>query len=97
MLGAITGDIVGSIYEGHNHKSKDFPFFSQGCTFTDDTVSKPCVVAKVEWYSWELVPRVGFIVTNLSRPGDGKAWRMKLDYPPTGPVGETLGAIPKTP
>jgi ADP-ribosylglycohydrolase len=42
MLGAITGDIVGSIYEGHNHKSKDFPFFGDGCAFTDDTV---CTVA----------------------------------------------------
>ena len=42
MLGAITGDIVGSIYEGHNHKSKDFPFFGQGCMFTDDTV---CTIA----------------------------------------------------
>ena len=26
------------------------------------------VVAKVEWHPGELVPRVGFIVTNLSRP-----------------------------
>ncbi len=26
------------------------------------------VVAKVEWYPGELVPRVGFIVTNLTRP-----------------------------
>src|SRR5271170_73340 len=26
------------------------------------------VVAKVEWYNSELFPRVGFIVTNLSRP-----------------------------
>ena len=42
MLGAITGDIVGSIYEGNNQKSKDFPFFGQGCTFTDDTV---CTIA----------------------------------------------------
>ncbi len=42
MLGAITGDIVGSIYEGNNHKSKDFKFFGEGCTFTDDTV---CTVA----------------------------------------------------
>ena len=28
------------------------------------------VVAKVEWYPGELVPRVGFIVTNLSRPAE---------------------------
>jgi hypothetical protein len=26
------------------------------------------VVAKVEWHQGELYPRVGFIVTNLSRP-----------------------------
>jgi hypothetical protein len=28
------------------------------------------VVAKVEWHPGELYPRVGFIVTNLSRPGE---------------------------
>ncbi len=38
MLGAITGDIVGSIYEWHNIKTKDFPLFGEGCHFTDDTV-----------------------------------------------------------
>ena len=38
MLGAIAGDIIGSIYEFHNIKTGDFPLFSPGCTFTDDTV-----------------------------------------------------------
>lgn len=38
MIGAIIGDIVGSIYEFSNHRSKDFPFFSDDCFFTDDTV-----------------------------------------------------------
>ncbi len=38
MLGAITGDIVGSIYEHANIKTKDFPLFGPGCRFTDDTV-----------------------------------------------------------
>jgi hypothetical protein len=28
------------------------------------------VVAKVEWHPGELYPRVGFIVTNLARPGE---------------------------
>src|SRR4249920_1422593 len=28
------------------------------------------VIAKVEWHPGELVPRVGFIVTNMSRPGE---------------------------
>ena len=38
MLGAITGDIVGSLYEWDNIKSKDFPLFSEHCSFTDDSV-----------------------------------------------------------
>lgn len=38
MLGAIVGDIVGSIYEFDNQKSKDFPLFQDWSQFTDDTV-----------------------------------------------------------
>ncbi|MCF8111285.1 MAG: ADP-ribosylglycohydrolase family protein [Desulfobacteraceae bacterium] len=38
MLGAIAGDIIGSVYEARPVKSKDFPLFPRGCTFTDDTV-----------------------------------------------------------
>jgi hypothetical protein len=28
------------------------------------------VIAKVEWHPGELYPRVGFIVTNMSRPAE---------------------------
>lgn len=38
MLGAIIGDIVGSVYEWNNIKTKEFPLFSPDCFFTDDTV-----------------------------------------------------------
>ncbi len=38
MLGAIAGDIIGSIYEWNNIKVKDFPLFSTGCTYTDDSI-----------------------------------------------------------
>ncbi len=38
MLGAIAGDIIGSVYEWNNIKTKDFPLFSVNCQFTDDTV-----------------------------------------------------------
>ena len=38
MLGAIIGDIVGSVYEWNNLKSKEFPLFGPRCFFTDDTV-----------------------------------------------------------
>jgi ADP-ribosylglycohydrolase len=42
MLGAIAGDIIGSIYEARPIKTKEFPLFGPGATFTDDTV---CTVA----------------------------------------------------
>jgi ADP-ribosylglycohydrolase len=45
MKGAIIGDIVGSIYEWHNIKTKEFPLFQPHCFFTDDTVMT-CAVAK---------------------------------------------------
>ena len=38
MLGAIIGDIVGSIYEFDNIRTKNFQLFSSRCFFTDDTV-----------------------------------------------------------
>jgi len=38
MIGAIAGDIIGSIYEWRPIKTKDFPLFDQRCRFTDDTV-----------------------------------------------------------
>ena len=39
MLGAMVGDIVGSVYEWSNIKTKDFPLFREDCFLTDDTVS----------------------------------------------------------
>ena len=38
MLGAIAGDIVGSVYEWNNIKSKEFDLFSPEAFFTDDSV-----------------------------------------------------------
>ena len=38
MLGAIAGDIVGSYYEHHPIKLRDFPLFHRRSRFTDDTV-----------------------------------------------------------
>ena len=38
MIGAIAGDIIGSVYEGRPIKRKDFPLFDSRCTFTDDSV-----------------------------------------------------------
>ncbi|MCK5523956.1 MAG: ADP-ribosylglycohydrolase family protein [Thiomargarita sp.] len=38
MIGAIAGDIIGSVYEWRNIKIKEFPLFSEKSRFTDDTV-----------------------------------------------------------
>jgi ADP-ribosylglycohydrolase len=38
MIGAIAGDIIGSVYERYPIKTKVFPLFHQRCRFTDDTV-----------------------------------------------------------
>jgi ADP-ribosylglycohydrolase len=38
MIGAIAGDIIGSVFEGHPIKTTSFPLFSKSSRFTDDTV-----------------------------------------------------------
>lgn len=38
MIGAIIGDIAGSIYGYNNVKTTDFPLFSDDCFFSDDTI-----------------------------------------------------------
>ena len=38
MIGAIAGDIIGSVYEARPIKTTTFPLFSAGSCFTDDTV-----------------------------------------------------------
>ena len=38
MLGAIIGDIVGSRFEWHNIKTKEFDFLTYKCFPTDDSV-----------------------------------------------------------
>lgn len=38
MMGAIIGDLVGSVYEWNNRKNKDFPLFREDSFFTDDSV-----------------------------------------------------------
>ena len=38
MLGAIIGDTVGSRFEWHNHRSKDFDFLTYKCEPTDDSI-----------------------------------------------------------
>ncbi len=45
MLGAIAGDVIGSVHESSGTKTKDFPLFVEYSRFTDDTVLT-CAVAE---------------------------------------------------
>ncbi len=53
MLGAIIGDIVGSIYEWKPIKTKEFEFLNPRCFFTDDSV---CTVAVADILLHDLPP-----------------------------------------
>ena len=46
MIGSIIGDIVGSIYEFSNIKTKDFDLFKADCEFTDDSI---LTIATADW------------------------------------------------
>ena len=46
LLGAIAGDVIGSVYEFHSVKSVDFQLFNKYSRFTDDTVM---TVANADW------------------------------------------------
>jgi ADP-ribosylglycohydrolase len=49
MLGAITGDIVGSVYEFRNYRATDFdPFFHPRAFYTDDTICTAAVADKAK-------------------------------------------------
>jgi len=47
MLGAIAGDIIGSVHEHTRTKTKDFPLFDHFCHFTDDTVLTLAVASRL--------------------------------------------------
>lgn len=47
MLGAIAGDIIGSVHESAPIKTTAFPLFGPGSRFTDDTVLSVAVAAAI--------------------------------------------------
>jgi ADP-ribosylglycohydrolase len=47
MLGAVAGDIIGSLYEINNIKTKDFDLLNPNSIFTDDTVLTVAVADKL--------------------------------------------------
>ena len=79
MLGAIVGDIVGSVYEFHNIKTKEFPFFRDDCLFTDDTVMTYAVAEAVMNGGKrddfiDAMKKYGRMYPNVGYGGNFRAW-----------------------
>ena len=50
LLGALAGDIIGSPYEHHNVKTKNFPLITERSRFTDDSVMTLAIAhALTQW------------------------------------------------
>ena len=83
LKGAIIGDIVGSIFEHNNIKSKLFPFFGPGCRFTDDTV---CTVAVASVFTdgWDEVKDGGDYIEHLYLPLRNRLLNYGQAYPHAG-------------
>jgi len=60
MLGAIFGDIVGSIYEFNNIKSTRFELFDKRSTFTDDSI---LTIAVADWLLMDVLNKERLIFT----------------------------------
>ncbi len=80
MIGAIAGDIIGSVYEWNNIKTKAFHLFAHNAHFTDDTVltvapadsiltGTPYAENLRRFYHW--YPRAGY-------GGSFHRWALKL-------------------
>lgn len=76
MIGSIIGDIVGSIYEFDNIKSKNFPLFTDRTKYTDDSI---LTIATAKW-----------ILEGGSKNDSGKYYfRYGFNYPhPMGGYGD---------
>lgn len=87
MLGAIIGDIIGSVYEFQNKKQKNFPLFTPMSRFTDDTVM---TLAIAKWLTEDkehskegLVQRMQSLGKRYPNAGYGGGFKRWLnDYHP---------------
>ena len=84
MIGAILGDIAGSIYERSPVKSDDFNLFSFRCKFTDDTVLSVAIASAIlnnKSYKDELI-RLGKKYRGVSYGDSFYKWLHSKDHAP---------------
>ena len=86
MIGAILGDIVGSIYEFDNIKTKDFELFDKECIFTDDSVMTIAIAEALMKYDYVNEDNVSAFKENLITT----MHRIGVKYPDCGYGGHFL-------
>ncbi|MBQ9525732.1 MAG: ADP-ribosylglycohydrolase family protein [Bacteroidaceae bacterium] len=67
MLGALVGDIIGSVYEFQNTKSTDFELFTPWSKFTDDSVM---TLAVAKWLMEDEVHSTAHLIRCMQELGD---------------------------
>ena len=67
MLGALVGDIVGSVYEFQNTKSMDFDLFTPWTTFTDDSVM---TLAVAKWLMEDEAHTIHYLIYCMQELGN---------------------------
>ena len=84
MLGAIAGDIIGSVYEANPIKTIDFPLFDKLSRFTDDTVLTAATAqALMDGLDYATVYRnFGRAYPQAGYGGTFRIWLMTDDAPP---------------
>lgn len=92
MIGAIVGDIIGSIYERNPLKIKDFSLFSETSTFADDTVMS-VAVADCLLHKYDYTPTLqayGRKYPNAGYGGAFKQWLQEEQPKPYNRLGQWL-------
>ncbi len=89
MIGAIAGDIIGSVYEYHGIKTEDFPLFIPRSHFTDDTVLTVAVADSIltgKGYA-EAFKEWGRLFPHAGYGGMFRRWLSSDDYSPYNSYG----------
>ncbi len=89
MIGAISGDVIGSVHEGAPAKSKDFPLFVPGSRFTDDTVLSIAVAQAIREgvHFGKSIRRWGRLYPDAGYGGRFYDWLFREEAPPYNSFG----------
>ena len=89
MIGAISGDVIGSVHEGALPQAKDFPLFVPRSRFTDDTVLTVAVASAIREGAefGAAIRRWGRRYPNAGYGGWFAKWLFLEDAPPYNSFG----------